>query len=503
MKKICYIAITCIIFFSIIATMALGTMNNKTVELTPSLKIKSAASDIVWSDYFDSYTFGQYLDGTIDDCGCNYGKIVGFYEKLFPMPFLIDVSIISDLSEINNKLPSYVDFYNEDFPDYFNWKDHEGKDWTTPAKNQLVPRRCGSCGVFSAFGSLESVIKIREGCADMNPDLSEQYVLSCLPAAAKEFGKGCITGVLPSNAYKYIMSTREEGNFHNGIIWESCFPYQARDLSQGVTCDQKCSDWLDYLVPISDYGSVLNWGVRDNTPESIEIIKNLVMQNGPTMAGMDYVNQIHIWGVIHHSPEDYYPDKDEGYGGRLTHGIVIVGWKDDSLIDNGGYWICKNSAGEKWGYDGFFNVEYGALFTGALLEWADYDPESFDWPPNTPAISGLASVKPEEEYEYTFTSMDPDGDDNVFYYIDWGDGSISGWIGPYESYEEVSVKHTWQNKATYNIRAKAKDLSGLESDWGTLTVTVLKNKPIIDRSVLNFIQQHPNLFPILKKLLKL
>jgi len=431
---------------------------------------------------------------SIDDCECNHSQKIGSYEKLFPMPFLIDGSIINDLSEINNKLPSSVDISNEDFPEYFNWKDHEGKDWTTPAKNQL---RCGSCGVFSGFGSLESVIKIKEGCADMNPDLSEQYVLSCLPAAAKEYGKGCTTGVIPSNGYKYIMSTKEAGNFHNGIIWESCFPYQAKDLSQGVTCDQKCSDWEEYLVPISDYGSVLNWGVRDNTPESIELIKNLVMQHGPTMAGMDYPKKIHIWGFMHHSPEDYYPDKGEGYGGILNHGIVIVGWKDDPSINNGGYWVCKNSVGENWGYDGFFNVEYGALFTGALLEWADYDPESFDWPPNTPAISGPASGNPSQEYEYTFTSMDPDGVDDVFYYIDWGDSSNSGWIGPFESGGQVTEEHTWTKEGTYIIRAKARDIHDAESDWATLSVTMPKYKVMDDILVLRFLKQ----FPLFERLL--
>ena len=114
----------------------------------------------------------------------------------------------------------------------------------------------GDCGVFSALGALESIIKIRENCADINPDLSEQYVLSCLPAAAQEYGKGCTYGVLPSNAYKYIMSTTPEGNHHNGITWESCFPYQARDYSQGLTYNQICDDWLEYLVPITDYGSI-------------------------------------------------------------------------------------------------------------------------------------------------------------------------------------------------------------------------------------------------------
>jgi hypothetical protein len=225
------------------------------------------------------------------------------------------------------------------------------------------------------------------------------------------------------------------------------------------------------------------------------------MQHGPTVAGMDSVVAFSVWGLLHHSPEDYYPDKGEGFGGIVNHEVVIVGWKDDPSINNGGYWICESTWGTIFGYDGFFNIEYGALFTGILLEWADYDPESFDWPPNTPAISGPASGNPGQEYEYTFTSMDPDGDDDVFYYIDWGDSSNSGWIGPFESDEEVTVKHTWENKGTYNIRAKAKDPSGLESDWGTLSVSMSKYRALDNFKIIRLFEWSMNRFPCLRLIL--
>ena len=45
------------------AIPAVGIMNNKTVDLTPSLKTKSATTDIVWSDNFDSYADGSSMHG--------------------------------------------------------------------------------------------------------------------------------------------------------------------------------------------------------------------------------------------------------------------------------------------------------------------------------------------------------------------------------------------------------------------------------------------------------
>ena len=78
-----------------------------------------------------------------------------------------------------------------DTPEYFSWKDYEGGDFTTSARNQ---GNCGSCWDFAAIGTFESIINIREGCAELDPDLSEQYALSCLPYAANTPGEGCRGG---------------------------------------------------------------------------------------------------------------------------------------------------------------------------------------------------------------------------------------------------------------------------------------------------------------------
>ena len=60
---------------------------------------------------------------------------------------------------------------------------------------------------------------------------------------------------------------------------------------------------------------------------------------------------------------------------------------------------------------------------------------------------------------YISTPQEPDGD-NVYYYIDWGDGTSSGWIGPYEPGETVCISHVWSDEGTYQIKAKAKDQDG-------------------------------------------
>ncbi len=100
-------------------------------------------------------------------------------------------------------------------------------------------------------------------------------------------------------------------------------------------------------------------------------------------------------------------------------------------------------------------------------------------PPNKPTITGPTRGEPESEYEYIITSTDSENDE-VYYYIDWGDGFTSGWIGPYSIEEEVTIEHIWNEQGTYSVRVKAKDSD--ESDWESLTVRMPKSNDIIASS---------------------
>jgi len=87
-------------------------------------------------------------------------------------------------------------------------------------------------------------------------------------------------------------------------------------------------------------------------------------------------------------------------------------------------------------------------------------------PPEIPGISGPSYITVGDEYIYGFATTDPEGDD-VYYFVDWGDGTYSNWIGPYYSGTEAAAHHIYAEKGTITIHAKAKDNSGVESDWAT------------------------------------
>jgi hypothetical protein len=91
--------------------------------------------------------------------------------------------------------------------------------------------------------------------------------------------------------------------------------------------------------------------------------------------------------------------------------------------------------------------------------------------PNTPTITGPENGKARDAIEYNFTTTDPD-DDDVYYFIDWGDGTNSSWINPYPSGDIIPQSHTWSNKGYYTIKAKAKDVLGTESGWGILQINI-------------------------------
>ena len=120
--------------------------------------------------------------------------------------------------------------------------------------------------------------------------------------------------------------------------------------------------------------------------------------------------------------------------------------------------------------------------------------------PSSPNVFGPSSGKAGEEQVYSVCSNDLN-DDKVFYFIDWGDGETEVWSGPFGSSEEQSFGHTWDEQGEYTICVRAKDDSDLMSDWSTLEVSMPKNKII--NPFERFLENHPNMFPLIRLLLNL
>jgi hypothetical protein len=151
-------------------------------------------------------------------------------------------------------------------------------------------------------------------------------------------------------------------------------------------------------------------------------------------------------------------------------------------------------------------TEYGRVFevdSASSIVWQitglnhALDAEGFfTEPPSIPSVEGSNNGKTGVSYPFTFVTNDPEGK-IVFYYIDWGDDTNSGWIGPYLSGEEVIIEHSWSKKGDYSIRCKAKDVIYAESDWEVFEVSIPRNR-VLDNSVfMSFLLR----FPLLQKIL--
>jgi len=149
-----------------------------------------------------------------------------------------------------------------------------------------------------------------------------------------------------------------------------------------------------------------------------------------------------------------------------------------AIGSDGTIYICSTrmSGSEDWGY---------------LHAFGRSDPNA----PEAPTITGETDGKVEVEYEYTFCSIDPNGDD-VCYYVEWGDGEITDWTDAYESGEEVVLSHTWNERGTYTIRARAKDTNNLWGPWGELEVSM----PVNQQNQYPLLELFRERFPLLYQL---
>jgi peptidase C25-like protein/PKD domain-containing protein len=118
-------------------------------------------------------------------------------------------------------------------------------------------------------------------------------------------------------------------------------------------------------------------------------------------------------------------------------------------------------------------------------------------PPNTPDKPiGPSSGKSGKIYQFSTKTLDADND-QVFYLFDWGNNELSEWYGPYASGQLIEVSHTWSEKGTYQIRVKAKDDQGAESDWSDpLEISMPKDKKVFSSNG-DFFQNNPFIYRLI------
>jgi len=192
-------------------------------------------------------------------------------------------------------------------------------DWVTmgavtPVKDQ---GQCGSCWAFSTTGSME-------GCHFITTKtlvgLSEQNLVDCSDAQGNE---GC-NGGLMTWAFSYIMS-------NNGIDTEASYPYTAMDGTCQYTVANDATTLAGYV----------------NISQGDENDLQMKVSMGPTSVAIDASNpsfQFYSSGVY---------NEPACSSTSLDHGVLAVGWGNDTVGGGGNYWLVKNSWNTSWGMSGY------------------------------------------------------------------------------------------------------------------------------------------------------
>ncbi|MCX6695568.1 MAG: thrombospondin type 3 repeat-containing protein, partial [Candidatus Altiarchaeota archaeon] len=256
-------------------------------------------------------------DGIGDACDCNDG-VEGPYEEG------IDCGGTYHLFGKPSPCEKCPDICNiATLPWKFDWRNHEGKDWMTPVKDQ---GSCGSCWAQSAAGTVEAKYNIEQGTS-MNLNIGEQYLMS----GCKFFGGDCNGGPV-SYALKDFIT--------NGVGEEICYPYTSAGCSHGASCAQQCKNGGRCSNPPTCQskctGAETRWHITSvtNVSGDVETRKRAILCHGPLAAS---------------SP-------------NWKHAIVIVGWNDRYMPpgknQTQGVWIIKNSWGVNQNDDGYVRIPY-------------------------------------------------------------------------------------------------------------------------------------------------
>ena len=213
---------------------------------------------------------------------------------------------------------------NPAWADSFDWRDINGQDFTTPVKSQ---GGCGSCWAFAAVGALEAKLEITQNNPSLNPDLSEQHLIcdgSC----------GDCSGGWEYMAVTFFQTT--------GIVTEAELPYTASNNSPNWPLQ---AGWEDRVFKITDHDNRLDCTTAN--------LKTCLQNYGPLVAAMN-------------TKKDWYWPTEGPLGGGvmdevgwINHCVLIVGYQDDNGLNEGGYWIIKNSWGTGWGNNGYGYILYG------------------------------------------------------------------------------------------------------------------------------------------------
>lgn len=110
------------------------------------------------------------------------------------------------------------------------------------------------------------------------------------------------------------------------------------------------------------------------------------------------------------------------------------------------------------------------LLMGLLNNGVGYQSVQSSKPLNLPPWPTEGIV--DENYTFCIQIPEDPEEDQFLVFWDWGDGSTSGWLGPFSSGEITCASHAWNTSGQYIIQYKLKDSEGNETVWVTWIIRI-------------------------------
>jgi hypothetical protein len=264
--------------------------------------------------------------------------------------------------------------------------------------------------------------------------------------------------------------------------WEKTFGGQFNDFLWGITKTNN-----DYIITgwtaSFGFGNVDIWVLKTDSNGNIIWNKTIGEHQYEIGYNFDTIDDgILIPMMINNmfSKESYVIKMD--FDGNID-------WKHEYSMDTKAYFNCICSTSDD-----------GCIASGILGGWDSSNSDALlvkyasfeNQRPNKPDTpTGPNRGDPDTEYTFSTSTTDPDGD-SLQYKWDWGDGNYSYWL------DTNDATYAWSYKNNFEIRVKAMDENGGESDWSEPLAFSTPKTKIFDNTLFERLLSR---FPILKILI--
>ncbi|HAC20726.1 MAG TPA: hypothetical protein DCF91_01350 [Porphyromonadaceae bacterium] len=206
-------------------------------------------------------------------------------------------------------------------PSKWDWRNINGKNYTSPPRNQ---GGCGSCVSFAIVSALEAHLRIEDNLPEVSIDLSEASLF--FPA-----NRQCNVG---DPNVGWWVPVGLDACVKEGVCREVEYPY--RPVNQ--TADIPNGTFLTYKI--KGY---------DSTTSTAQMKKWLV-EDGPLVADFSVYEDFDVYWNRGNGVYSYVTGAFRG-----GHAVSVIGFDDTEQC-----WICRNSWGASATHpDGSFKIKYG------------------------------------------------------------------------------------------------------------------------------------------------